>query len=64
MHRSRVLTLLLTGALLTFASLFLNPPAAQAAVPDAPHCSTSGTWRQNEFNIYWFDVDLSASLED
>jgi len=30
-------------------------------VSDAPHCSTSGTWRQGELNIYWFDVDQGDS---
>jgi beta-lactamase superfamily II metal-dependent hydrolase len=36
-------------------------PNAQAAVPDAPHCSTSGTWKQGELNVYWFDVEQGDS---
>ena len=36
-------------------------PNAQAAVADAPHCSTSGTWKQGEFNVYWFDVEQGDS---
>ena len=34
---------------------------ARAAVPDAPHCSTSGTWKQGELNVYWFDVNQGDS---
>lgn len=30
---------------------------AEASVPNAPGCSSAGTWRQGELNIYWFDVD-------
>ncbi|MHB1474113.1 MAG: hypothetical protein ACYCV4_10885 [Dermatophilaceae bacterium] len=36
-------------------------PNAQAAVADAPHCSTSGTWNQGELNVYWFDVEQGDS---
>jgi len=35
-------------------------PTAQA-VPNAPSCSTSGTWRQGELNAYWFDVEQGDS---
>lgn len=38
------------------ASLVTVTPA-EAAVPDATSCSTGGTWRQGELNVYWFDVD-------
>ncbi len=38
------------------ASLVTVAPAV-AAVPDATPCSTTGTWRQGELNVYWFDVD-------
>lgn len=34
---------------------------AQAAVPDAAACSTSGTWTQGQLNVYWFDVDQGDS---
>lgn len=27
------------------------------AVPNAPACSTNGTWTPGELNIYWFDVE-------
>ncbi|MET7377319.1 lamin tail domain-containing protein [Streptomyces sp. NPDC005526] len=61
MRRSRLLLLLIAGVMLTFTSLFVSPPTAHAAVADAPHCSTNGTWRQGEFNIYWFDVEQGDS---
>ena len=53
-------------ALIVFALAALVPIAlparpAHAAVADAPHCSTSGTWRQGELNIYWFDVEQGDS---
>lgn len=38
-----------------FTSLVTVP--AGAAVPNATPCSTTGTWRQGELNVYWFDVD-------
>lgn len=38
------------------ASLVSVAPAG-AAVPNATPCSNTGTWRQGELNVYWFDVD-------
>ena len=38
------------------ASLVTVAPVV-AAVPDAAACSSAGTWRQGELNVYWFDVD-------
>lgn len=57
--RSRVrFGVVLAAALLSPAALVvLTPTAARAAVPNAPLCSTAGTWRQGELNIYWFDVE-------
>lgn len=49
------LALALAG-LAGLASLVTVAPAV-AAVPDAAPCSTAGTWRQGELNVYWFDVD-------
>jgi len=50
----------ITG-LATLAPLTLLSPAAQSTVPNASACSTSGTWRQGELNVYWFDVDQGDS---
>ena len=41
--------------------LGLTSPVAQAAVGDAPACATSGTWKQGELNVYWFDVEQGDS---
>lgn len=53
-----LLTRLLLAVLL---SALLSPLApagpAAAAVPDAPSCSTGGTWTPGELTIYWFDVE-------
>ena len=35
-------------------------PAATAATGALP-CSTGGTWRQGELNVYWFDVEQGDS---
>lgn len=53
-----LLTRLLLSALLAalLSPLALAGPVA-AAVPDAPSCSTAGTWTPGELNIYWFDVE-------
>ncbi|MFE9093370.1 lamin tail domain-containing protein [Streptomyces sp. NPDC007264] len=61
MHRPRLLIPLFLAAVFTVATAFLSPHTASATVPDAPHCSTAGTWRQGELNIYWFDVDQGDS---
>ncbi|HEX6499412.1 MAG TPA: lamin tail domain-containing protein [Micromonosporaceae bacterium] len=61
MYRPRLAVLLLGVALVAAATSLLNAPVATAAVPDAPHCSTNGTWRQGELNIYWFDVEQGDS---
>jgi beta-lactamase superfamily II metal-dependent hydrolase len=50
----------ITG-LAAIAPLTLLSPAAQSIVPNASACSTSGTWRQGELNVYWFDVDQGDS---
>ena len=44
------------AAVLAFAVLAPVGPAS-AAVPNAPSCSTAGSWRNGELNVYWFDVD-------
>lgn len=36
-------------------------PDAQAAVADAPRCSTAGSWKAGELNVYWFDVEQGDS---
>lgn len=61
MRRPRPVPLLTAGLLLAATAALVTPPAASAAVADAPHCSTAGTWRQGEFNIYWFDVEQGDS---
>lgn len=61
MHRPRRLLMLLVGAVLAVTATIVTPPSASAAVADAPHCSTAGTWRQGQFNIYWFDVEQGDS---
>jgi beta-lactamase superfamily II metal-dependent hydrolase len=59
MSRKRIATAALALGILG-ATIGVAAPA-RAAVPDAPHCSTSGTWRQNELNVYWFDVEQGDS---
>jgi len=44
------------AAVLVFAVLAPVGPAS-AAVPNASACSTAGTWRAGELNVYWFDVE-------
>jgi len=44
------------AAVLVFAVLAPVGPAS-AVVPNAPACSTAGTWRAGELNVYWFDVE-------
>lgn len=61
MRHPRPLPLLTAGLLVAATAALAQPPAASAAVADAPHCSTAGTWRQGEFNIYWFDVEQGDS---
>jgi len=39
----------------------MSAPLASAAVADAPRCSTTGTWKQGELNVYWFDVEQGDS---
>lgn len=53
-----LLTRLLLAVLLSavLSPLAVTGPAI-AAVPDAPSCSTAGTWTPGELNIYWFDVE-------
>jgi len=60
-YRPRLTALLLLGAALAAPATLLTPHLASAAVADAPHCSTSGTWRQGELNVYWFDVEQGDS---
>ncbi|MGZ4493624.1 MAG: lamin tail domain-containing protein [Nocardioides sp.] len=47
-------------ALLTVLATLALAPAAGAATGAVP-CSTSGTWRQGELNVYWFDVEQGDS---
>ncbi len=47
-------------AALLLSALALNPAPAQAATTAVP-CSTAGSWRQGELNIYWFDVEQGDS---
>lgn len=58
MSRRAVLAVLLV---LGLSASFTGTGPASAAVPNAPSCSTSGTWRQGELNVYWFDVDQGDS---
>ena len=51
-----VLSLLL-GTLGVGLALAPDAHAATGAVP----CSTGGTWRQGELNVYWFDVEQGDS---
>lgn len=47
------------------ATAAVNPvgeaQAAAQAAAQAPACSTSGTWKQGELNVYWFDVEQGDS---
>lgn len=52
---------LLTVLALAAAQLILAPAPAGAAVAEAPRCSTAGTWKQGELNVYWFDVEQGDS---
>lgn len=52
----RLVRFALALALAGLAGLVTVAPAV-AAVPNAAPCSTTGTWRQGEVNVYWFDVD-------
>lgn len=56
-RRARAGVVVMCGLLLPGAIAVVAPRSARAAVPDAPRCSTAGTWRQGELNIYWFDVE-------
>lgn len=47
-------------AALLLSALALNPAPAHAATT-AVACSTAGSWRQGELNIYWFDVEQGDS---
>jgi len=60
-HRPRLVIVLLVGVVLTATTALVTPSSAAVAMPDAPHCSTAGTWRQGELNIYWFDVEQGDS---
>jgi beta-lactamase superfamily II metal-dependent hydrolase len=51
---------LLTVLALAAAQLMLAPAPAGAAA-EAPRCSTAGTWKQGELNVYWFDVEQGDS---
>lgn len=49
------------AAVLATAAAVVPLAQAQATVPNASACSTSGTWRQGELNVYWFDVEQGDS---
>src|SRR6476646_3203960 len=57
MSRLRMGLSLLAAALISTTGAALAPSAEAAA----PSCSTSGTWRQGELNVYWFDVEQGDS---
>jgi len=56
---SRSLRIILASGATALASLvpLTLTPSAGAVVPNASPCSTSGTWRPGELNVYWFDVE-------
>ncbi len=56
---SRIRTALLAALATLLASLVVAPHASAAT--GALPCSTSGTWRQGELNVYWFDVEQGDS---
>ena len=51
------------GSLVVLALSLLTVVVTQtpSAAAGAVACSTSGTWRQGQLNIYWFDVDQGDS---
>lgn len=55
-HSARFALALGLAVLVGPVTLMTVTPAV-AAVTDAAPCSTQGTWRQGELNVYWFDVD-------
>lgn len=52
-HAVGALVLLAAAVLIAGAA---RPEPAEAAATGAP-CSTAGTWRQGELNVYWLDVE-------
>lgn len=71
---SRGLRITLAGGVAVLAALAPVAPLTGAAfagkpggggggtiVPNASACSTAGTWRPGELNIYWFDVEQGDS---
>jgi beta-lactamase superfamily II metal-dependent hydrolase len=56
---SRSLRIILASGATALASLvpLTLTPSAGAVMPNASPCSTSGTWRPGELNVYWFDVE-------
>lgn len=46
------LAILVVSAMVMFVA-----PAEEAAAASGAACSTAGTWRQGELNVYWFDVE-------
>lgn len=57
MLRSVRLALALCLVVLAGLVSLMTVTPAVAVVPNAAPCSTGGTWRQGELNVYWFDVD-------
>lgn len=57
----RVSITLALSLALGFLALLVPTSTADAAVPNAAACSTSGTWTPGQLNIYWFDVDQGDS---
>jgi beta-lactamase superfamily II metal-dependent hydrolase len=49
------------AAALAAGSMTVIATAAAPAQAAAVSCSSSGTWRQGEMNVYWFDVDQGDS---
>jgi beta-lactamase superfamily II metal-dependent hydrolase len=58
-RRGRAAGGLLTVVLASTALVFVAPADEARAAGTA--CSTAGTWRQGELNIYWFDVEQGDS---
>ncbi|HEX8581501.1 MAG TPA: hypothetical protein VF640_04195, partial [Acidimicrobiales bacterium] len=48
-------------AMLVAASAVVLAAPAERAGAAGTACSTAGTWRQGELNVYWFDVEQGDS---
>ena len=50
-----------TVAAVVCAPLLLGSSGGASAAGTAPSCSTAGTWKQGELNVYWLDVEQGDS---